>query len=172
MATQKLYAGAKLRELRSRLGLTQRIFSDKLGVSLPYLNQMENNHRPVSASVVLALAQEFGLDVTELTVGEGERLVSDMREALADPVFAKSAPPLADLRLAASNAPALARAFLDLHRAYRQSHERLASLDEALGRDDAGLRASPWEEVRDFFHYCDNYVDAIDRHRGTAEARP
>ncbi|MBM3616192.1 MAG: ImmA/IrrE family metallo-endopeptidase [Alphaproteobacteria bacterium] len=163
MATQKLYVGAKLRELRSRLGLTQRIFADKLGVSLPYLNQMENNHRPVSAGVVLALAQEFGLDVTELTVGEGERLVSDMREALADPVFAKSAPPLADLRLAASNAPALARAFLDLHRAYRQSHERLASLDEALGRDDAGLRASPWEEVRDFFHYCDNYVDAIDR---------
>ncbi|TXI06406.1 MAG: XRE family transcriptional regulator [Pseudorhodobacter sp.] len=163
MATQKLYAGAKLRELRGRLGLTQRIFADKLGVSLPYLNQMENNHRPVSAAVVLALAQEFGLDVTEVTGGEGERLVSDMREALADPVFAKSAPPLADLRLAASNAPALARAFLDLHRAYRQSHERLASLDEALGRDDAGLRASPWEEVRDFFHYCDNYVDAIDR---------
>jgi hypothetical protein len=163
MATQKLYAGAKLRELRGRLGLTQRVFADKLGVSLPYLNQMENNHRPVSAAVVLALAQEFGLDVTELTVGEGERLVSDMREALADPVFAKTAPPLADLRLAASNAPALARAFLDLHRAYRQSHERLASLDEALGREDAGLRASPWEEVRDFFHYCDNYVDAIDR---------
>jgi predicted transcriptional regulator/transcriptional regulator with XRE-family HTH domain len=163
MATQKLYAGAKLRELRGRLGLTQRVFSDKLGISLPYLNQMENNHRPVSAGVVLALAQEFGLDVTELTVGEGERLVSDMREALADPVFAKAAPPLADLRLAASNAPALARAFLDLHRAYRQTHERLASLDEALGREDAALRSSPWEEVRDFFHYCDNYIDAIDR---------
>ena len=62
MATQKLYAGAKLRELRGRLGLTQRVFADKLGVSLPYLNQMENNHRPVSAAVVLALAQEFGLD--------------------------------------------------------------------------------------------------------------
>ena len=163
MAIQKLYAGAKLRELRGRLALTQRSFADKLGVSLPYLNQMENNHRPVSATVVLGLAQEFGLDVTELNAGEGERLVSDMREALADPVFAKAAPPIADLRLAASNAPALARAFLDLHRAYRQSHERLASLDEALGRKDTALRASPWEEVRDFFHYCDNYVDAIDR---------
>jgi XRE family transcriptional regulator, fatty acid utilization regulator len=85
MAIQKLYAGAKLRELRIRVGLTQRQFSEKLGVSLPYLNQMENNHRPVSAAVVLALAQEFGLDVTELTVGESERLVTDMREALADP---------------------------------------------------------------------------------------
>lgn len=163
MPAQKLYAGVKLREIRSRLGLTQKAFADKLGVSLPYLNQMENNHRPVSAAVVLALAQEFGLDVTELTVGESERLVSDMREALADPVFTAAAPPLADLRLAASNAPALARAFLDLHRAYRQSHERLASLDEVLGREDAALRPSPWEEVRDFFHYCDNYIDAVDR---------
>jgi predicted transcriptional regulator/transcriptional regulator with XRE-family HTH domain len=162
MATHKLYAGAKLREMRTRLGLTQKAFADKLAVSLPYLNQMENNHRPVSAAVVLALAQEFGLDVTELTVGESERLVSDMKEALADPVFANP-PPLADLRLAASNAPALARAFLDLHRAYRQTHERLASLDEALGREDATLRTSPWEEVRDFFHYCDNYIDAVDR---------
>ncbi len=86
-----------------------------------------------------------------------------MREALADPVFGAATPPLADLRLAASNAPALARAFLDLHRAYRQTHERLASLDEALGREDAALRPSPWEEVRDFFHYCDNYIDAVDR---------
>jgi hypothetical protein len=163
LPTQKLYAGVKLREIRARLNLTQKSFADKLGVSLPYLNQMENNHRPVSAAVVLALAQEFGLDVTELTVGESERLVSDMKEALADPVFTSGTPPLADLRLAASNAPALARAFLDLHRAYRQTHERLASLDEALGREDASLRPSPWEEVRDFFHYCDNYIDAVDR---------
>jgi predicted transcriptional regulator/DNA-binding XRE family transcriptional regulator len=162
LATQKLYAGAKLREVRGRLRLTQKLFAQKLGVSLPYLNQMENNHRPISAGVVLGLAQEFGLDVTELTTGDAERMVTDMREALADPVFT-APPPLADLRLAASNAPALSRAFLDLHRAYRQTHERLASLDEALGREESTLRPSPWEEVRDFFHYCDNYIDAIDR---------
>jgi XRE family transcriptional regulator, fatty acid utilization regulator len=163
MAIQKLYAGAKLRELRGRLGLTQKDFAAKLSVSLPYLNQMENNNRPVSSGVMLGLAQEFGFDVTELSSGDTERLVSDMREALADPVFADAAPPLPDLRLTASNAPALARAFLDLHAAYRQTHERLASLDEALGRDGGRVAASPWEEVRDFFHYCDNYIDAVDR---------
>jgi XRE family transcriptional regulator, fatty acid utilization regulator len=163
MATQKLYAGAKLREIRRRLGLTQKDFAAKLGVSLPYLNQMENNNRPVSTTVVLALAQEFGLDVTELSTGDSERLVSDMREALADPVFGDATAPLADLRLTASNAPALARAFLELHRSYRQTHERLASLDEALGREDARTQTSPWDEVRDFFHYCDNYIDAVDR---------
>ena len=163
MAQQKLYAGAKLRETRTRLGLTQRAFAEKLGVSLPYLNQMENNNRPVSTGVVLALAQEFGFDVTELSTGDAERLVTDMREALADPIFSDGAPPLADLRLAASNAPALARSFLELHRAYRETSERLASMDEALDREDATTRLSPWEEVRDFFHYCDNYIDAVDR---------
>ncbi len=163
MAQQKLYAGAKLREIRTKLELTQKDFAGKLGVSLPYLNQMENNNRPISAAVILALANEFGVDVTELSAGDSERLVSDIREALADPIFAGDTPPMADLRLTASNAPALARAFLTLHRTYRQTHERLAALDEALGRDDSGLRASPWEEVRDFFHYCDNYIDAMDR---------
>ncbi len=175
MAQQKIYAGAKLREVRTRLGMTQKAFATKLGVSLPYLNQMENNNRPVSTSVVLGLAQEFGMDVTELSIGDSERLVSDMREVLADPVFTADPPPLADLRLAASNAPALARAFIELHKSYRQTHERLASLDEALGREDARAQPSPWEEVRDFFHYCDNYLDPVDRaaeHFATADGRP
>lgn len=163
MTSQKLYAGAKLRELRTGLGLTQRDFAGKLGVSLPYLNQMENNHRPVSATVVLGLAHEFGFDVTELSTGDTERMVSDMKEALADPILGDATVPLADLRLTASNASALARAFLELHRAYRQTHERLAALDEALGRESATFQRSPWEEVRDFFHYCDNYIDAVDR---------
>ena len=163
MAPQKLYAGAKLREMRNRLSLTQKDFAGKLGVSLRYLNQMENYNRPVSTTVVLALAQEFGMDVTELSSGDSERLISDMREAMADPVLAEDVPPMADLRLTASNAPALARAFLTLHKAYRQTHERLASLDEALGRGETRAQASPWEEVRDFFHYCDNYIDAVDR---------
>lgn len=163
MRAQKLYAGVTLRETRQKQGLTQKDFAAKLGVSLPYLNQMENNHRPVSTTVVLALAQEFGFDVTQLSVGEAQRIVTDMREALADPVFSTTQPPLADMQLTASNAPTLARAFLELHRAYRQGQERLASLDEALGREDSAISPSPWEQVRDFFHYCDNYIDSIDR---------
>ena len=162
MATQKLYAGAKLRETRLRHDLTQKAFAGKLGISLPYLNQMEHNHRPVSSTVILALVQEFDFDVSELALGDGERMVSDLREALADPVFTDQVP-LADLRLIASNGPAFARAFLSLHRAYAEANERLASLDEALGQQEVRAGALPWEEVRDFFHYCDNYIDAVDR---------
>lgn len=163
MSPSKPYAGAKLRETRTRQGLTQKAFAQRLGISLPYLNQMENNHRPVSSSVILSLVKEFDFDVRELALGEGERMVADLREALADPVFGDATPPQADLRLVASNAPLVARAFLMLHRAHAQANERLASLDAALGQDGIRHGASPWDEVRDFFHYCDNYVDAIDR---------
>ncbi|MGG7568464.1 helix-turn-helix domain-containing protein [Rhodovulum sp. DZ06] len=161
--SQKLYAGVELREARRGAGLTQRAFAEALGISLSYLNQMENNHRPLSAAVVLALADRFGFDLSRLSVGESDRMVADMKEALADPVFAGAMPPVADLQLAASNAPALARAFLQLHRTWRQTNERLASLDAALGRGDDSLAPLPWEEVRDFFHYCDNYIDAVDK---------
>lgn len=159
---RKLYAGVKLREVRMRLGLTQAEYAAKLGVSLSYLNQMENNHRPLSARVLLALAETFGVDVTEMSKGSSERMIADLREAFADPVF-DAAPPLGDIQLVASNAPNLAHAFLALHRAHRQTQERLAQINEALGREDSALAPLPWEEVRDFFHYCDNYVDAIDR---------
>ena len=160
---RKLYAGVKLREIRGRIGLTQAEYAAKLGISLSYLNQMENNHRPLSARVMLALAQEFGLDVTELAAGSAERTVADMREALADPVFGATPLPLADLQLVASNAPNLARAFLGLYRAHRETQERLDQLNDALGLEERPLQPLPWEEVRDFFHYCDNYIDPIDR---------
>ena len=158
---EKVFAGGRLAEIRQGLGLTQTAFAKRLGVSLSYLNQMERNNRPVSRDVILRLSEREGVDVSVFAMDESDRLVADLSEALADPVFREAAPGTAERQLVARNAPRLAHAFLALHRAYRQGQERLASLDEALDKpNDAPW---PWEEVRDFFHYCDNYLDAIDR---------
>jgi XRE family transcriptional regulator, fatty acid utilization regulator len=69
-----------------RLSLTQKAFADKLSVSLPYLNQMENNHRPSRRGGAGAGA---GIRPRRHRADHrrSERLVTDMREALADPVF-------------------------------------------------------------------------------------
>ncbi len=63
MPTRKIYAGARLGEIRRGLGLTQTGFARALGVSLSYLNQMERNNRPVSRGVVQGLAERFDIDV-------------------------------------------------------------------------------------------------------------
>jgi len=160
---QKIYAGVKLREARLKTGKTQKDFATSLGVSLSYLNQMERNHRPLSAAVVLQLVQEFGFDVRTLSGDEANRLVVDLAEAFADPLFAGTRPQEEDMRLIASNAPSFAHSLLALYRAHRETSERFSALDEALGEQAHDLAATPWEEVRDFFHYCDNYIDAVDR---------
>lgn len=158
---RKIYAGARLAEIRRGLGQTQTAFARDLDVSLSYLNQMERNHRPVSRDVIAALSERFGVDVSLFSMDEADRLTVDLREALADPMFRDIPHSRAELQILASNAPGLAHAFLSLHRAHRQGQERLASLDAALDRPAQTPMA--WEEVRDFFHYCDNYLDALDR---------
>ncbi len=162
MVTQKIYAGTALKELRSKLSLTQRDFANRLDVSISYLNQMENNNRPIAAGVMLALARDFDFDVSELGGGDSARLIADLQEAFADPVFVNK-PSLADIQLMAGNAPVAARAVLDLHRRFLGQQERLQSFDTAIGATANNPNPMPWEEVRDFFHYCDNYIDAIDR---------
>ena len=70
---------------------------------------------------------------------------------------------LQDLKLIAQNAPQLAHALINCHQAYRRASEQLASMDDTLGRHSTAADPSPYEEVRDFFHFLDNYVDRLDR---------
>lgn len=163
MATRKVFAGARLRALRSQHRLTQAELAGRLDISPSYVNQLESNQRPLTAAVMLALADGFNLDLSELMTDASDRLVADLREALADPVFGETAPSLQELKTVATNAPDMARAMLGLYESYRKGNERLASVDAALSQNPQSGLPTAYEEVRDFFHYADNYIDPLDR---------
>lgn len=159
----KLYIGRKVREVRETDNLTQALFAERLGISTSYLNQIENNQRPASASVLLALAEKFSLDIASIAHSDHDRMLSGLVETLADPVFGGYSPSLQELKLVTQNAPGFAKALLDVHQAYRRNGEQLASLDDRLGNSTSSGDPTPYEEVRDFFHFSDNYVDLLDR---------
>lgn len=162
MRNTKLFIGRKIRELRETHRLTQSGFADRLGISTSYLNQIENNQRSVSAAVLMALAETFRLDLAELSTGEGDRLLSALSEALTDPVFDSFRPTLQEMKLVTQNAPGFAHALIAAHQAYRRNSEQLASVDDRIGHS-AGLgEPTPYEEVRDFFHFVDNYIHDLD----------
>ena len=163
MRNRKLFVGRRIRDLRESHRLTQAGFAERLGLSTSYLNQIENNQRPVSASVLLALAENFQVDIADLSSGEAERLISALAEALSDPVFEAYSPSLQEMKLVAHNAPGLAHALITCHQAFRRNSEQLASLDDTLGRGAGPLEQTPYEEVRDFFHFVDNHIDELDR---------
>jgi predicted transcriptional regulator/transcriptional regulator with XRE-family HTH domain len=163
MRARKVFAGRKIRTIRQTHGLTQQAFANQLGISTSYLNQLENNQRHITATVLLALADVFAVDIKELSGTEDDRLLADLSEAFADPGFSGDPPPGQDLKLLVQNTPAVARAFLSMHQALRRAGERLAELDDTLERTGAQTDPTPYEEVRDFFHYTDNYIDELDR---------
>src|SRR5690606_29934868 len=79
--------GARVRALRRREGLSQVQLAHKLGVSPSYLNLIENNRRPLPANLLIKLAQLFSVDVHSFATDEDARLVADLTEAFADPLF-------------------------------------------------------------------------------------
>ena len=162
MSAKKLYIGRKIREIRDSHKVTQAAFAERIGISTSYLNQIENNQRPVSASVLLALAESFQIDIGAMSLGDDDRLLSAMTESLADPIFDSYRPSLQELKLVARNAPGIARALIASHQAYRRNSEQIASFDAALGKGMSPADTSPYEEVRDFFHFVDNYIHELD----------
>lgn len=163
---QKLFLGYKLRRLREQRGLTQAALAKTLDLSPSYLNQIENNQRPLTLPVLLKISAVFEVDLSNFVEDEDSRLVADLREALADPLFAGAPLTNAELRSAVGSSPELARRVLSLHQAYQKLHERVQSLADSLSNQEqsdafAGPQF-PYEEVRDYFHYCNNYIGPLD----------
>lgn len=102
---EKLFVGPKVRTLRESFSLTQTSFAERIGISTSYLNQIENNQRPLTTTVLLALTQNFNLSLAELASADTNRVLADLKEALADPLFRDTNPGLQELKMAASNSP-------------------------------------------------------------------
>jgi predicted transcriptional regulator/transcriptional regulator with XRE-family HTH domain len=162
MRTPKLFIGQKLRELRDEQQMTQAQFAEQLGISNSYLNQLENNQRHVTASVLLALAERFSVNIAELSRQDSDRLMSDLLECYADPIFDGKAPSSRELRLAAQNSPAVALSVITMHQALRRASDQLAEMDDTITRSGVIGEPTPYEEVRDYFHFKNNYVDELD----------
>ena len=85
---QKLYAGHAVRRIRRANGLTQANMAEGLGVSPSYLNLLERNQRPLTAALLLKLAERYDFDPRTLTGATPGGGVEAIRRRLADPMFA------------------------------------------------------------------------------------
>lgn len=163
--------GTKLRRLRSEHKLTQAQMAQRLEISPTYLNLLEHNQRPITAAVLLKLAQRFAIDVSSFSQDDESRLLSDVMEALSDPLFDVHGIKAAEVRDVVGTSPAIARAVLTLYHAARRSHatqspsegETAPSVESAPGELSYLPGGMPSEEVSDFLHANNNYFDDLER---------
>ncbi len=159
---KKMFMGVRLRALREQRQLTQVVMAQQLDISASYLNQIENNERPLTVQVVLRLQSRMGVDPQFFSEDEDARLLAQVRDVIADTAIDV---PMAELQGVVQQMPALAETLVRLHNRCRSAEERVISLasagDERNADGIAGL-LQPHEEVRDFFYARHNYIAALD----------
>jgi predicted transcriptional regulator/DNA-binding XRE family transcriptional regulator len=163
---ESLMLGAKVRALRRRESLTQVELAQRLGISASYLNLIENDRRPLTAPMLLKLAQMFELDLHALAAPEDSRVMNDLLEVFGDPLFDNHGLTNAELRELAMSCPNVARSVRTLYRAYQGARETAETLAERLSDGEAvsGTLDSrvPSEEVSDLIQRHMNYFGDLE----------
>jgi XRE family transcriptional regulator, fatty acid utilization regulator len=87
MVGHKIFAGHAVRRIRRASGLTQAVMAQALDVSPSYLNLIERNQRPLTAPIMLRLAERYDFDPRTLTGAMPGGGVEALRRRLSDPGF-------------------------------------------------------------------------------------
>lgn len=152
--------------------------ADDLGVSTSYLNLIERNQRPMSAKVLVKLAELYEVDISDFSAAGDVHTVAELAEVLRDPVVGGQGIGKAEIEDVVNTSPELAKAFVRLHaryrdltlRAYSETSARTGRRDGGSGGEGDGVRAELLEEsahsveqVRAFINENRNYFPEIDR---------
>lgn len=164
---RKLFLGSKIRRFREQQQLSQADLAYKLGLSASYLNQIENDQRPLTVQVLLKLGTLFSVDLSHFSEEEDDRLLAELKDCMEDPLFKHERVNLADLKEIVGRSPAFVRHVLTLYQSYHQANQNYAGLAQDMTGDEAVRSIDgpqfPYEEVRDYFYYQNNYFDTLDR---------
>ncbi|HHX86037.1 MAG TPA: DUF2083 domain-containing protein [Actinomycetales bacterium] len=158
----KHFAGHRIRRLRSGVGASQVELARRLDLSTSYLNQLENDQRPLTVPVLMRLTAFFGVDATYFSDDADARLVADLEGALAGSGLGElpSTAPGGSVAELVARFPEVARHLVAVT---RRLDEQAADIGRMSGaRPEADRAQFVYERVRDFFYTRRNHVAELD----------
>jgi len=162
---KKPFVGPRLKRLREERQLTQQALANALGISLSYLNQIENNQRPITVQVLLRMNAAFGVDVQFFSEKDDGQLIGELKQVFSNPLFGETVSN-SEIKEIASNMPAVGRNVLQLYKQMRQAIEQSEALAMRLGDPRQSsvepFPSMPYEEVRDYFYGKSNHIAELD----------
>ena len=151
-ADRKLFLGGRLKRLRRELALSQTAMAADLGVSPSYLNHIERNQRPVSAQLLLRLAETYDVDLRAFGSQTGPGGEAALAEVFADPLFQGIPIPRHEILQLAEDLPGAADAVVRLYRALSQGRPAAPAAETA----------GPADWVRDHIQARRNHFPELD----------
>lgn len=149
--------GGRIRQLRRQQAMSQANLARELGISASYLNLIEHNSRKLTVPLLLTLAQKFGLEISDLTASDEQRLSGDLMEMFSDELFGDIDLTNYDIKEFTNTSPAVARAIVLLYDRFRKFREETAPSEDS--NTDKRLAS---EQVSDFLQEHGNYFQKLE----------
>ncbi len=125
--------GTRIRQHRSRAGLSQTALARQAGISTSYLNLIEHNKRGIAGKILLSIARELGVPASSLT----EEADSELTTSLLEAASTETAPSAETSVLAefAGRFPGWAQLLASVYRQNRDQEAVIAALSDRLVHD-------------------------------------
>src|ERR1700685_2607172 len=163
-SAKKLFVGPRFRRIRQQLGLCRTQIAGGLGISPSYINLIERNQRPVTAQILLRLAETYDLDLRDLATADEDRFFAELNEIFSDPLFRQIDLPKQELSDLAELCPGVTHSLQRLYAAYAEARRGETMVAAQMADRDEGARfeANPIERVRDLIEANRNYFPELE----------
>jgi len=159
-----LQIGHKIKTKRRKQGITQADLSKKLSISPTYLNLMENGKRKINMDLLLKIANELNVDISDIAKKTDTNLYQNLMELLGDNLFENLDITNFDVKQLLDTNPLIAKALVKLGDNYKKKNQEIVSKVENISGKfiDSRKNSFPGEVVADFIQENENYFPKLE----------
>jgi len=156
--------GHKIKTKRRNLGITQVDLSKKLSISATYLNLMESGKRKIDLDLLLKIANELNVDVSDISKKTDTNLYQNLMDLLGDNLFENLDITNFDVKELINTNPSIAKALVKLGDNYKKKNQDIVSKVENISSKfiDSRKNSFPGEVVADFIQENENYFPKLE----------
>ncbi len=131
----RISLGNRLKKRRKELGFTQKEVAGKSGISVSYLNLIENNRRDISGKILKNIASALELNVNQLTGIADERLLQDLIDIANDPLMRQLNLEANAPQELVGSFPGWSKGITHIYNSYSEVRDKLNDLSDILPGD-------------------------------------
>jgi len=156
--------GHKIKVKRKKLQITQASLSKKLAISPTYLNLMESGKRKIDLDLLLKIANELNVDVSDISKNTDTNLYQNLMDLLGDNLFENLDITNFDVKELINTNPSIAKALVKLGDNYKKKNQDIVSKVENISGKfiDSRKNSFPGEVVSDFIQENENYFPKLE----------
>ncbi len=165
MSEKDQQIGHRIKIKRKKLGITQADFSKKLSISPTYLNLMESGKRKIDLDLLLKMAKELNVDVSDISKKTDTNLYQNLMDLLGDNLFENLDITNFDVKELITTNPTIAKALVKLGDDYKKKNQDIVSKVENISSKiiDGRKNSFPGEVVADFIQNNENYFPKLEK---------